>query len=107
VRLDDDLYILIERHEKTQKAFDGEMPKLSAQHLGYIGLADAKQFGRLNLFQAAMLHDGVNFEHQLRLDQVLLGIRNPDIFEHIRTAGFIGLFCSASRRRCLINSIGA
>ena len=33
MRLDDDLDILIERHEKTQKALNGELPELAAQHL--------------------------------------------------------------------------
>ncbi len=38
----DDLNILIERHQKAQEAFNGELPELTAQHLGYIGLAGAK-----------------------------------------------------------------
>ena len=57
VRLDYDLHILIERHEETQEALNGKLPELTAQHLRYIGLADAEQIGGLNLFQAAILHD--------------------------------------------------
>jgi hypothetical protein len=87
----DNLHILIERHEKTQKPFDRELPKLPAQHLGYVGLADAKKIGRLDLFQATIFHDGVDLEHQLRLDEMLLGIWNADIFEHISAAGSVPL----------------
>jgi hypothetical protein len=52
VRLNDDLHILIERHEKTQKPLNGELPEVPAQHLGYIGLADAEQIRGLHLFRA-------------------------------------------------------
>jgi hypothetical protein len=50
MRLYQDLNILIERHEKTQKALDGKLPKLAAQHLGDIRLADSEEVGRLDLF---------------------------------------------------------
>lgn len=83
VWLYDDLDILVERYEKTQKALNGKLPEFTAQHLGYIGLANAEQLRGLNLFQAAIFHDRVDFEHKLGLDQVLFGIRHADIFEHI------------------------
>jgi hypothetical protein len=35
------LYVLIERHQKTQKPLHGELAEFPAQHLGYVGLADA------------------------------------------------------------------
>jgi hypothetical protein len=37
----DDFNILIERYEETHEALHGKLPKLSAQHLGDIGLFDA------------------------------------------------------------------
>ena len=40
-----DFNILIERHEKAQKALDGKLPELAAQHLGNIGLAYAEEIG--------------------------------------------------------------
>jgi hypothetical protein len=43
VRLHDDLHILIKRHEEAQKALNGKLPELAAQHLPYIGLANSEQ----------------------------------------------------------------
>ena len=50
MRLHDNLDVLIERHEEPEKALNGKLPELAAQHLGNIGLANAKQIGRLDLF---------------------------------------------------------
>src|ERR1039458_3916182 len=52
MRLYHDVHIVIERHKEAQKALNGKLPKLTMQHLGYIGLADAEQIGGLDLFQA-------------------------------------------------------
>jgi len=68
VRFYDDLHILVERHEEAQKALNGKLPELPAQHLRYIGLADSEQVGCLDLFQAAIFHDRVDLECKLRLD---------------------------------------
>src|ERR1017187_5300905 len=114
MRLDDDLHILIERHEKAQQALNGKLPELTAQHLGYVGLADAQQIGRLDLFQATLFHERVDLEYKLRLDEMLFRIRRAEILEHVPAADFVSLFahgsisfaiCSASRRRCLISSM--
>jgi len=51
VRLYHDLNILIERHKEAQKALNGKLPELAAQHLRYIGLADSEQIGGLDLFR--------------------------------------------------------
>src|SRR5271157_154658 len=67
VRLHHNLHILIERHQEAQKALNGKLPELTAQHLRYIGLADSEQLGGLDLSQAAIFHDPVDFEHKLRL----------------------------------------
>lgn len=50
----DDLHVLIECHEETQKALHGELPELSTQHLEYVRLADAQQIGYHHLFQAPL-----------------------------------------------------
>ena len=50
VRFYHDFNILIEGHEKAQQPLHGKLPELAAQHLGDIGLADAEQIGRLDLF---------------------------------------------------------
>jgi len=94
VRLYDNLHILIERHQKAQQSFNRKLPELTAQHLGYIGLANAERVGGLDLFQAAVFHDRVDFEHKLRLDQMFFGIRYTDIFEHIPASGFRIPSCS-------------
>jgi hypothetical protein len=39
--LHDDLYVLIERDQKTQKTLHGELAEFPPQPLGYVGLADA------------------------------------------------------------------
>jgi hypothetical protein len=77
MRLDDDLDVVIECDQKAKQALHGKLPELSPQHLGYIGLPDTKQIRSLDLSQAAIFHDGVDFEYELCLDQVLLGIRDP------------------------------
>ncbi len=112
--LDDDLDILIERHEKARKAFDGKPPELAAQQLGHIGLADAEQTGGIGLFQAALLHERVNLEDELRLDHVLPRIRQAEIPEHVPAADFVLFLAhcslslsirSTSRRRRLTSSM--
>jgi len=72
-----DLYVLIERHQKTQKTLHGELAEFLAQHLGYAGLADAQQIGHLDLFQTLLLDDPVDSEHKLRLDQMFFRIGTP------------------------------
>jgi hypothetical protein len=66
VRLYDNLHILLERHEKAQEAFNGKLAELTAQHFGYIWLANAEQIGGLDLFQAAIFQDRVDFEHYIK-----------------------------------------
>jgi hypothetical protein len=70
----DDLNIVIEGDEKSQKSFDGELPIFPPQHLGNIGLFDPEKIGGFGLFQATVVHNGVKLIHQLCLDQVLLGM---------------------------------
>ena len=83
MRLYYDLHILIERHEKTQKALNGKLPEFTAQHLRHIGLTDAEQICGLNLLQTPIFQDRVDLEYKLRLDQVLFRIGNADVFEHV------------------------
>jgi hypothetical protein len=62
VGLYDDLHVLVEGDQEAQKALDGKLAEVAAQHLGDIGLADAEQGGGLDLFEAALLDDRVDFE---------------------------------------------
>jgi len=86
VRFYDDFNILVERHEEAQKALDGKLPELTAEHLGDIGLFDAEQTGGRRLCQAACFHDGLDLEHQLRLDQVFFPVRHTDLLEDLLPA---------------------
>ena len=95
VRLHDDLNILIERYEKTQKALHRKLPEFAPQHLGDVGLFDPEKIGSLNLFQPAIFHDRVDFENELRLHQVLFGIRQANILEHIPASVLISLSSSS------------
>ena len=52
-----------------------------------------KDFARLRLRQPPRLHDSVGLQRQARLEQVLLGIRQAEIGEHV-AARFS--FCSFS-----------
>ncbi len=91
VRLHDDLHVLIQGDEKTQKAFHGKLPELTVQHLGYIGLADTEQIGSFCLFQTAFFHESVDLVYKLRLHQMLFRIRHADILEHIAIPGLVVL----------------
>src|ERR1035437_293763 len=87
--LHDDLYILIECHQKTQKTLHRELAELPAQHLGYVGLADAQQIGHLDLFQTPLFPDRIDFEHKLRFDQMFFRIRHAEILEHVTASDFV------------------
>jgi hypothetical protein len=77
VRPYDDLNILIEGYKKPQQAFNRKLSKLTAQHIGDIWLTDTEQLGSIHLFQSSFFQEGVNFEHELRLNEVLFCIRHP------------------------------
>src|SRR5271165_4922372 len=46
----DDFHVVIESHEESHQAFDGELPKFPAKHLGDIRLFDTEEIGGLSLF---------------------------------------------------------
>ena len=50
------------------------------------GLPDAEQFGRLNLSEAPLLDDGVDFQCQACLQKLLLGIGKPQVREYVPAA---------------------
>ena len=113
VGLYDDVHVLIEGDEETQKALHGELAEVAAQHLRDIGLADAEEGSGLDLFQAALFHDRIDLEDQLCLDQVLFGVGQAEVFKYVAAAEFVILLahivplaiCSAWRSRSWINSM--
>jgi hypothetical protein len=118
MRLDNDLYVLPERHQEPQQPLNRELPEVTAQHLGNVGLLDPEQLGGLNLLEPALLHQGVDLVDELRLDQVFLGIGKAEISEDIPAPHFVSIFFfvmvahlftmrSASRNGRLISSISA
>jgi hypothetical protein len=109
-----DFDVLIERDEEEHQALDRKLPEFAPEHLGDIGLADAEQRGRFDLFQAAPFHERVNLEDKLRLDEVFLCIWQAEILKHVPAPSFVSFLahtafsfaiCSASRNLCLINSM--
>src|SRR5712692_332215 len=114
VRPDDDLDIMIESDQEPQKPFDRELPELTPKHLRDVRLRDTEQFPGLDLFQTTLPHDGIDLVHELRLDQVLLGIRYAQVLEdvpapnlsfHLTHGPLPFAICSASRSRCSISSV--
>jgi hypothetical protein len=89
MRRDQDFNVLIESHEKTQEALYGKLPQLAAQHLGHVGLPDAEQIGCLDLFQATLSHERVDFADQLGLDEVLVCIPHAEVFAFVPMAAFL------------------
>jgi CHASE1-domain containing sensor protein len=75
-----DLDVLAERHQEAHEPLDGKLPEIAAQHFGNVRLPDAEKFRRFDLFQAALLHQSVDPEDKLGLDQMLLGLGKADIF---------------------------
>jgi hypothetical protein len=111
MRFHDNLYILIERDEKAQKTLNGKLPEFAAQHFRHVWLFDSEKTGSFDLFQAAPLHESVDFEDKLRLDQMLIGMWHAEIVEHVPATDFVSFvvhwpilfaICSASRSRRLI-----
>ena len=92
MRPDHDLDILIQRHQESKQTLDGKQPELTTQHHGNIGLADAKQRSGLHLLQAAPFQHGIDFEDQLRLDEMLRRVRQAEILEDIPASNLI-CFC--------------
>jgi hypothetical protein len=92
VRLYNDLNIPIQLDEKAQKPFNRELAELAAEHLGYVRLANTKQGSSVSLFHPLLFHDGVDFEHQLRLNQMLIRIWHSEILEAIPLPDFVAFF---------------
>ena len=110
----DDLDILIEGYEEAQQALDGKLAEVSAEHLGNIRLGDSEQRGGFSLLQMVLFEDGIDFEDKLRLDEMLFGVRKSEIFEDVTATHLVSFpahasspfaIRSASRRRCLTNSM--
>ena len=68
------------------------MPEVTAQHLGYIGLAEPKQIGGLDLLKAALFGDRIDLEHELRLDEVFFRLRHTEVLENIAASRFVSFF---------------
>ena len=98
MRLHQNLHILIERHEKTQKTFYRKLPQLASQHLGNIGLSNSEKIGRLDLFQGALFQECVNLANQLRLDEVLVRVSSGKILERASAVAFISLLANGCPR---------
>src|SRR5271170_1473180 len=85
-RLHRNLHVLSERGEKLHQAADRELSGTVAHQRRDVGLPDAEDFAGLRLRQAALLDDLVDLQRQAGLEQLLLGIRQAEISEHVAAA---------------------
>jgi hypothetical protein len=91
VRLYDDFHVMIEGHKETHQALDGKLAELTAQHLADVGLFDSEGLGGLGLFHVAALHDGVDLEDELGLNQMFFGIGDAEVFKDVSASDFVSL----------------
>jgi hypothetical protein len=100
--LHDDLDVLSQRDEKAQEPLHGKLPEVAMQELGDIGLLHAEKLRGLDLLQAALLQQRVDFADELRLEELLLGgsLRRMLRVRHWQVPGIIasGLAQRAERR---------
>jgi len=103
-----------EDHEEAEKALNGELAELAAEHFGDVGLLDAEQSGGLRLFQATAFQDCMDLVDELRLDQVFFGIGDAEVFENVSASHFVSVLLhdslsltipAASARRRRVNSM--
>jgi hypothetical protein len=74
--------------EEVHEAFDGESAGAVAHQGRDVRLFDAEDIPRLGLRQVAILDEAVNPKRKLCLQQLLLGMRKPEIRENVPAAPF-------------------
>lgn len=82
---------MIERRQKPQRALDRKLPELATLHPGHSGWFDAVYLCSLGLLESAPLHDAVNFDHQLGLDQMLFRIQDARVLWRFVPPAFVVL----------------
>ncbi len=79
---------MAEGYEEAEKALDGKLAELAAEHFGDVGLLDAEQSGGLRLFQTTAFQDCMDLVEELRLDQVFFSIGDAEILEYVSASDF-------------------
>lgn len=87
---------MTEGDQEAEKALDGELAELAAEHFGDVGLLDAEQSGGLRLFQETAFQDCIDLVDELRLDQVLFSIGDAEILEYVSASDFIPMLFHVS-----------
>jgi hypothetical protein len=75
--------VLPQRREKFHQASDGEITGTVSHQQGNPRLLHAEDLGDLDLFQAATLENRIDLQRELRLEQLLLGIGEPQVGEYV------------------------
>src|SRR4051794_17505487 len=70
VRRHHDLNILTEGDQEAEQPFDGELPKIAAQHVGNVWLRHAEQLCGRDLLEPPGLHEAADLGDKLSLDEV-------------------------------------
>ncbi len=85
----DDFNILAQGHQQAHQTLGRDLPEITTQHSGNIGLFHAEKLGRCHLFQATLPHQPVDLQDQLGLEMVGLCIGQADVGKNIAAAGFV------------------
>lgn len=88
VRPHPDLNVAIERREKRHQPVDGIFPEAAFEHARDFRLGDAHALAGRRLCQLAFLHEPVNLDHDLRLEEMRLGVGQPDVGEDVAASDF-------------------
>ena len=85
----DDFHILAQSHQEAQQPLYGELLKVAMQHLGNVRLLHTEQFCRLDLLKTPFLHQSVDLEDELCLNQMVSGIWQAKVRKHIAAADLV------------------
>lgn len=80
---DHDLHVPAERHQETQQPLDGAVAEMGPQQARHVGLGEAEQVRGLGLGQPASANDLVDPGHDLRLQEVGIGVGAAEAGEHV------------------------
>src|SRR5947209_14113323 len=90
-----DFHVLIEGGEHPHQALDRIAAEPSSKNMRQVGLADADLLGRRSLVELALLDEPPKLDDDVRLDQLVLGVRQAEVGENVDAAEVnLGFFCA-------------
>jgi hypothetical protein len=87
-RTNHDLDIAVECSEEPHQPFDRIFAEMAPEHAGYLRLGSSNEFAHGGLRQFPHVGQPVDFRHDLRLEEMGLGIRQSEICENVAAADF-------------------